>query len=170
MQKTLIVYGTRKGTTTGTVNLIAEVLRDKYSHIVDVAGTSQIKQYIKRIHEYDNVIIGSSIVSGWWKSKALSFAKRDVFEGKSIAIFVTAGGTLNKVEKSGMTKKDAINEAIKNYIDKYIRKFKFVPISKIAFGGKVVKREKMKYNNWNKEDIINWTIELGDKLLQKENQ
>ena len=164
MNKTLIVYGTRKGTTTETVLLIAEILRNKFSHVVDISDTKQIKEFRKRINEFDNIIIGSSIVSGWWKSKVLSFAKRDIFKGKNIAIFVTAGGTLNKVAKYGITKEEAINEAIKNYIDKYAKKFKFVPISKIAFGGKVVKKEKVKYNSWNKEDIINWTIDLVDKI------
>jgi menaquinone-dependent protoporphyrinogen IX oxidase len=166
MNKTLIVFGTRKGTTTETVLLIAEILKDKYSHIVDISDTSQIKHYRKRINEFDNIIIGSSIVSGLWKSKVLSFAKRDIFNGKNVAIFVTAGGTLNKVEKYGITKEEAINEAVRNYIDKYSKKFNFIPISKIAFGGKVIKSKKIRYNNWDREDIINWTIDLGNKISQ----
>ena len=162
--KTLIVYGTRKGMTTETVSVIAGILKDKFSHIVDIAETKQMRNYKKRIHEYDNIIIGTSIVSDRWKSRILSFAKQDIFENKPVAIFVTAGGTLNKVNKYGITKEAAINEAIEKYIEKYIKKFKFTPISKGAFGGRVIKRGAEKYNSWNKEDIINWTIDLGEKL------
>jgi len=164
MNKTLIIYGTRKGTTTETVHLIAEILRERYSQIVDISDSKQIKYFKKRINEFDNIIIGSSIVSGWWKRSVLSLAKRDIFNEKKVAIFVTAGGTLNKISKYGISKEEATNEAITNYIDKYLKKFKFVPIIKGAFGGKVVRKDKIKYNSWNKEDIINWTIDLGKRI------
>ena len=165
--KTLIVYGTRKGMTTETVSVIAGILKDRFSHSVDIAETRQVRYYKKRIHEYDNIIIGTSIVSDRWKSRILSLAKRNIFENKQVAIFVTAGGTLNKVKKYGITKEAAINEAIEKYIEKYIKKFKFTPISKGAFGGRVIKRGIEKYNSWNKEDIINWTTDLGDKLSEQ---
>jgi menaquinone-dependent protoporphyrinogen IX oxidase len=164
MDKTLIVYGTRYGTTVKTVLLIAEILGDKFSHTIEISDTKQIKHFRKRIHEFDHIIIGSSIVSGLWKRKVLNFAKRDIFKGKNVAIFVTAGGTMNKVEKYGIKKEEVINEAIEKYIDKYSGKFRFKPISKIAFGGKVIKREEIKYNSWDKEDIINWTVDLGNKM------
>jgi menaquinone-dependent protoporphyrinogen IX oxidase len=164
MNKTLIIYGTRKGTTTETVRVIAEILRADYSHVVDIYDSRQIKYFKKRINEFDNIIIGSSIVSGLWKSSVLSIVKRDLFKGKKVAVFVTAGGTLNKVSKYGISKEEATNEAITNYIDKYLKKFRFVPVSKGAFGGKVIKKDKIKYNSWNKEDIINWTIDLGKRI------
>jgi menaquinone-dependent protoporphyrinogen IX oxidase len=164
MNKTLIVYGTRKGTTTDTVQTIAEVLRSDYNHEVDICESSQLRVYKKRLNEFNNIIIGSSIVSGWWKDRVLSFAKNDFFEGKHDAVFVTAGGTLNKVQKYGLTKSEAIDEAIQKYIDKYLMKFKFNPISKAAFGGKVIKREVLRYNSWDKSDIVAWTKDLGIKL------
>lgn len=166
MNKTLIIYGTRKGTTSETVAVIAEVLRDKFSHNVEVTDTKKMRYYRKRINEYDNIIIGSSIVSGRWKGQILSFAKRDLFSNKKVAVFVTAGGTLNKVKKYGITKEEAINEAIEKYIEKYIEKFKFTPVSKGAFGGKVIKKGVEKYNSWNKDDIINWTVNLSEKLKE----
>lgn len=166
MNKTLIVYGTRKGTTTDTVQIIAEVLRCDYNHEVEICESSQLKAYKKRLIEFNNIIIGTSIVSGWWKGRVLSFAKKDLFEGKHVAVFVTAGGTLNKVQKYGMTKSEAVNEAIQKYIDKYLKKFKFNPISKTAFGGRVIKKEILRYNNWDKSDIETWTKDLGNKLSQ----
>ncbi|MCL6100951.1 MAG: hypothetical protein M1292_00445 [Bacteroidetes bacterium] len=166
MKKTLIVFGTRKGTTKETVQIIAEILRTDYNHEVDICESGQIRTYKKRLSEFNNIIIGSSIVSGRWKSQILTFAKKDIFSGKNVAIFVTAGGTLNKVQKYGYTKSEAINEAIQNYIDKYLKKFKFDPISKTAFGGKVIKKGVLKYNSWDKSDIIAWTNDLGIKLSQ----
>ncbi len=165
MNKTLIVYGTRKGTTTDTVNTIAEVLKSDHSHEVDICESGKIKLYKKRINEFDNIIIGTSIVSGRWKSSILSFARKNLFEGKNVAVFVTAGGTMNKVKKYGITKTEATNEAVVKYIDKYLGKFKFSPVSKAAFGGKVIKKEITRYNNWNRSDIIAWTKELGSKLI-----
>ena len=166
MSNTLIVYGTRKGMTAETVSVIAGVLKEKFNHSVDIACTKKIKHYKKRINDYNNIIIGSSIVSGRWKGKILSFAKKDVFNGKQVALFVTAGGTLNKVKKYGITKEAAINEAVEKYIETYLSKFKFVPVSKGAFGGRVVKKGIEKYNSWNKEDIIIWTNNLGEKLKE----
>jgi menaquinone-dependent protoporphyrinogen IX oxidase len=166
MNKTLIVYGTRKGTTTDTVQVIAEVLRYDFNHEVDICESVQLRSYKKRLSEFNTILIGSSIISGRWKGRVLSFAKKDLFKGKNVAVFVTAGGTLNKVQKFGLTKKEAINEAIGRYIDKYLEKFKFNPVSKAAFGGKVIRREVLKYNSWDKSDIITWTKELGNKLNQ----
>jgi len=74
---------------------------------------------------------------------------------------------MNKVEKYGITKEAAINEAIEKYIDKYTNKFRFTPISKMAFGGKVIKKGNIKYNSWNREDILKWSIDLGKKLKNK---
>jgi menaquinone-dependent protoporphyrinogen IX oxidase len=166
MNKTLIVYGTRKGTTTETVKVIADVLISDFNHEVDSCDSSQLRSYKKRLNEYSNIIIGSSIVSGSWKGTILSFAKKDLFKDKKVALFVTAGGTLNKVQKYGLSKSDATNEAIEKYIHRYLKKFKFYPISKGAFGGKVIKKETVRYNSWDKSDIVTWTKELGLKLSQ----
>lgn len=168
MNNTLLVYGTRKGTTTDTVQTIAEVLRSDFNHSVDICGSDKLKLYKKRRNEFDNIIIGSSVVSGRWKSRVLSFAKKDQFGNKNVAVFVTAGGTLNKVQKYGMTKQDAVDEAIQKYIEKYSGRFKFTPVSKAAFGGKVVKKKGIKYNNWDKSDIEAWAKELGIKFGQAE--
>jgi len=64
MNYTLIVYGTRKGTTTKTAIIIADTLRRRFLYTVEVSDTKHLKYYKKRLAEYDNIIIGSSIVSG----------------------------------------------------------------------------------------------------------
>jgi menaquinone-dependent protoporphyrinogen IX oxidase len=164
MKHTIIVFGTRKGMTENTVNVIAETLIQKHHHNVEIANVKDIRKYKHRLSEFDNLIVGSSIKSGRWVSSALRFLKKNTFAGKSVAIFVTAGGTLNKEKKYGMKKEDVIDEAISKYIDLYLPKFSFTPISKMAFGGRVVRSGKEKYNSWNRKDIETWAIELGKML------
>jgi menaquinone-dependent protoporphyrinogen IX oxidase len=164
MKHIFILYGTRRGTTENTVNVLAETLILKYHHQVEVMNVKYSKSVKRRLNDFDAFIVGSSIKSGRWVSSALRFLKRHTFAGKPVAIFVTAGGTLNKEKKYGMKKEEVIAEAISKYIDLYLPKFRFDPISKMAFGGRVVRSGKEKYNSWNRGDIEAWAIELGKML------
>ena len=57
MKKTLIAYGTRKGATADTAAVIAKVLRDKFSLIVDVVNIKETNGSFD-LGEYQNIIIG----------------------------------------------------------------------------------------------------------------
>ena len=118
MKKTLIVYGTRKGATADTARVILDVLTKQFSYQVDVIDVKHLKKVEKNLEEYNNIIVGSSIVSGRWVSKVLRFLKKYDFSNKKIVVFLSAGGTLNKVNKYGISKEEAIKEAVNNYIDK----------------------------------------------------
>lgn len=161
MKQTLIIFGTRKGTTETTAKVLAETLMLKHKHHVEIVNVKSIKKYKKKLHDFDNLIMGSSIVSGKWVSRALRFLKKNSFQNQQVAIFVTAGGTLNKQSKYGLSKEEAVSEAVTNYIDKYLPRFKFVPVSKIAFGGRVVRSGIERYNSWNRDDIEHWANKLG---------
>ncbi len=162
--KTLILYGTRKGTTKKTCEVIAEELAQKYKHQVDVINVRQYKTIKKHLNDYQNIIIASSIISGHWVGKAQKILKKSGKLQQNLLVFVTAGGTMNKIAKYGYTKQEAIEEGIEKYIDKYLNKYKVQVLDKMVFGGRVVKKEKVKYDNWNKEDIEAWTTEIG-KLI-----
>jgi menaquinone-dependent protoporphyrinogen IX oxidase len=164
MKRTLIVYGTRKGTTKNTADVIAETLIIKHGHVVEITNVKNIKAYKRRLNEFDNFIVGSSIQSGRWVSRALRFLKKYDFKNQKVAIFVTAGGTLYKEKRLGLKKEEVITEAIHNYIDRYLPKFRFSPVSEMAFGGSVIRSGKEKYNSWNRDDIEAWAISLG-KIL-----
>ena len=161
MKRTLIVYGTRKGTTENTAQVIGETLILKHKHHVEMMNIRQIRRVNRRLREFDNLIVGSSIVSGRWKWIVLWFLKRNTFKGLKVALFVTAGDTMNKTKKYGIYKEDARQEAVENYIDKYLDQFPFTPVAKTAFGGMVVRSGKEKYNSWVREDIESWAISLG---------
>lgn len=166
MQKTLIVYGTRRGTTADTAQVIGETLVLKCHHKVEMTDVRYVRKYKKSIAEFNNIIVGSSIVSGRWVGQALRFLKKHAFSDQKVAVFVTAGGTLNKFLKEGIPKDVLVKEAVQKYIDKYLPKFKFVPVAKTAFGGNVERKGIMKYNNWNREEIEQWVIILGN-LIEK---
>lgn len=166
MQKTLIVFGTRRGTTADTAQVIGETLTLKCHHKVEMTNVKAIRKYKKKLSEFNNIIVGSSIVSGRWVSKAMRFLRKQAFSNQNVAVFVTAGGTLNKSAREGIPRDQVIKEAIQKYIDRYQSTFKFKPVAKAAFGGNVQRNGTMKYNNWNREEIESWTAYLGS-LLEK---
>ena len=165
MNRTLIVYGTRRGTTETTAQVIAETLILKHKFDVEITNIKRIKKFKRRLDDFDNLIVGSSIVSGRWKSSVLHFLKKYDFNNQKVALFVTAGGTMNKEKKYGLSREQVRGEAIQNYIDNYLDKFSFTPVAKTAFGGRVVRSHKEKYNSWRREDIEGWAIQLGKILV-----
>ena len=164
MKHTLIVYGTRRGTTERTAQVIGEMLVLKFSHDVQMVNVNKIRKFRKTLHTYDNLIIGSSIVRGKWVFRAKWFLKRYNFNNQKVAIFVTAGFTLNKEIELGIPKVEVVKEAIEKYIDENIEQTNLKPVSKMAFGGMIVRSRKEKFNSWRREDIESWVMELG-KLL-----
>ncbi len=164
MKHTLIVYGTRRGTTERTAQVIGEMLTLRFSHNVQMVNIKKILKYWKTLHTYDNLIIGSSIVNGRWVFLAKWFLKRHDFSNQKLAVFVTAGITLNKEIVLGVPKNEVVKEAIENYIDKYIENTNIKPVSKMAFGGMIVRSRREKFNGWKREDIESWVMQLG-KLL-----
>ena len=168
MIRTLIIYGTRRGTTENTVSVIAETLILRHHHVVEISNIKKIKRYKHRFDEFDNYIIGSSIVSGRWINRVLRFLRKHDFEDRKVALFVTAGNTMDKVQRMGLTQDQAREEAIQNYITKYLDKFSFVPVDVTAFGGMVVRSGIQKYNTWNRNDIESWAIRLGKLFARKE--
>lgn len=164
MKRTLIVYGTRRGTTERTAQVIGEMLVLKFSHDVQIVNVNRIRKYRKTLASFDNMIIGSSIVKGRWVFRARWFLKRHDFSNYKLAIFVTAGFTLNKEIELGIPKKEVVNEAIAKYIDKYLKKTNIKPVSKMAFGGEIHRSHRKKFNSWKREDIESWVMQLG-KLL-----
>ena len=169
MDHTLIVYGTRRGTTEKTCEVIAETLILKHKHKVELTNIRKIRKFKKRLNEFDNLIIGSSIVRGRWKSRVLRFLKKNDFQNKSVALFVTAGLTMNKENLFGSNREEVRAEAIRQYIESYLEELSFVPVSKTAFGGVIVRSGSTKFNSWIREDIENWAKSIGDIFSKRAN-
>ena len=154
MSKILITYGTRKGASAETARVLGEVLMDQFYCSVDIVNVDEVKPYLQKWREYDGVIIGSSIVAGKWTAKAARFVKK-------MNIFVSAAGMLNEAKLGKTDKETAIKTAVEKYIDRQLSGTVLKPIAKTAFGGRMIMFGKKKYDNWNKDDIIDWARILG---------
>jgi menaquinone-dependent protoporphyrinogen IX oxidase len=163
--KALIVYGTRYGMTKLTVDTISEELETKYNFEITVSENRLNRDLKKVVDEFDLIIAGSSIVSGFWRSGVKRFLKKYCSNNKKVAIFVTAGGTLYYAKDKGLTKEEAIEKAKEKYILPLIKKYKLTPVLLGVFGGQYKKKNKVRYNNWDKDDILKWTDELVQVVL-----
>jgi len=160
-KKTLIVYGTRKGMTAKSAEIIAEVLRTKFKHEVDVLNLKKTRGKIS-IQDYHNIIIGSGIAMGFWVGKVKRFLKHD-FSDKKVSVFVCSGLAGDALLADD---KEKHQNTIERYINKPLSKVPALqPVAKMAFGGRWIKKDGAPVvDNWKKEHVEQWANELG-KLL-----
>ncbi|MFW9997451.1 MAG: flavodoxin domain-containing protein [Candidatus Odinarchaeota archaeon] len=159
MNSTLIVYGTRCGASREVAELIASVLRDKFSLKVEVVNIKKMKGK-NALEDYENIIVGSSIACGKWTKQAERFLKND-FSDKKVAIFVTSGGAGEALEKNDQ---ELYQKWQKLYITDVITPYDVKPVSIKAFGGHFRFFKKAFIDNLNHNHIKEWADQLG-KLL-----
>jgi menaquinone-dependent protoporphyrinogen oxidase len=88
MNKILVTYATRAGSTFEVAVLVAEVLR--------TTGATVDVRYVRAVHElkgYDAVVIGSAIRMGQWLPEAVEFVKahREALSHLPTAYFLVSG-------------------------------------------------------------------------------
>jgi menaquinone-dependent protoporphyrinogen oxidase len=158
--KTLIAYGTRRGITAETASIIADILRDKFSHTIDVINVKKVKKEVN-LDQYEAFIVGSSIAYDRWTKEAKKFLTND-FANKKVAFFVCSGNA------GGAAKEKNIEEYEKfqnQYINDVIREHPHIkPIAIKAFGGRVRYFGINFLNNWDREAVIFWAEKLGELL------
>ena len=127
MNKVLIVYGTRYGTTTEVV----QDMRNTASELgvqVDVVHLEKGTPFPEP-DEYDLVIIGSGIQAGQWTKRPLKYIeqKLESLSKTKVALFVVSGYAGNP---------DKVAEAQINYLDKMSENYPgLAPISTALIGG-----------------------------------
>ncbi len=94
-KKVLIVYGTRYGSTEGTSEKIAEILKENEINVDIYNLKATPKKEIPNINNYNGVIIGSSIKIGQWTKDVKEFVSNqkeslNSFKGK-LGFFVSSG-------------------------------------------------------------------------------
>jgi len=161
--KTLVLYGTRGGATRQSAELIAGRLSEMHHHETELVDTRDFHLVKKRMSDFDNIVIGSSIRSGMWVSKCLGVLKKLKDPDQKLFVFVSAGGTMHKPEKYGISRDEARGEAINKYIDKYLDKYGIEVSLKTAFGGWVMKKEALRYKSWLEDEVVNWAEEIAAK-------
>ncbi|MFX1512160.1 MAG: flavodoxin domain-containing protein [Promethearchaeota archaeon] len=160
MHKILIAYGTRRGVTAETASIIADILREKFSHTVDIIDLKKQKGEIE-LGKYQNVIIGSSIAYDRWTKEAKKFLLND-FTDKRVAVFVCSGNAGGAAEKNEV---EEYQDFQKKYIDNVLSEYTHIkPVATKAFGGRVRYFRITFFDNWNRDIIVSWAEELGEKL------
>jgi menaquinone-dependent protoporphyrinogen IX oxidase len=128
--KTLIVYGTRYGATTGTSGEIARILA---AEGFDVRVVNAKEEKIRDISEYGLIIIGSGMQMGKWTGEADDFLRRfqNELDQKKHAIFVSSMKTVS--EREGKTE-DVISSR-KVALEDKVTQYGLHPIALGFFGG-----------------------------------
>ncbi len=182
--KTLIVYGTRYGATTGTSEEIAKTLREEgfYVRVVNAK-----EENVADISEYELIIVGSGMKIDRWTKEPENFLEKFWKElaKKKVAIFVSS--CVQAIyEYEGNT--EAMERAWKKYLEEKAEKYFLNPITMAIFGG-VFPYDKMGwlerrtvgqlwrkyeeagfekkdgvYDTRNWDAIRNWTKELAKKV------
>ncbi len=127
MNKILICYGTRYGTTTEVVQDMSNTARELGAQ-VDVVHLEKGTPFPEP-EEYDLVIIGSGIQAGQWTKRPLKYIeeKLDSLSKTKVALFVVSGYAGDP---------DKVAEAQANYLDIMSEKYLGLsPISTALIGG-----------------------------------
>ena len=128
--RTLIVFGTRYGATTGTSEEIARALREEG---FDVKVVDAKKEKIRNISEYDLIVVGSGMKMGKWTSEADDFLKKfqKELEQKKLAIFASTMKTVS--EREGKT--EDVAQMRKAALEDKVAQYNLHPIALGFFGG-----------------------------------
>ncbi len=165
MSKTLIAFGTRYGATHKSSEVIAKVLKEKFTHEVELVKLSSETENVD-LSNFDNVIVGTSIAKFSWTKRAKNFLKND-FRGKKLFVFISSAAlTYAALEKGEM---DKYKKHKKRFLDNVVKKNANVePTSTAVFGGWIRKgkTEEFRLFNWKEEDMVKWAEEIG-KLTEK---
>ena len=108
INRILISYGTRYGSTGEIAERIGEILREKS---VSVEVVDLKKRRVEYIDDYDLIIVGSGIQASKWTKEPLRFLEknREVLSRKRVAIFVSCGSANDPIR---------CNEATENYLQR----------------------------------------------------
>ena len=129
--KTLIVYGTRYGATSGTSEEVASVLRGE-GFKVRVVNAKE--ERIEGVSEFELVIVGGGLQMGRWPSETEDFLKKFQKEltQKKVAVFVSSAMKA-LLEHEG--KGEELEKTRQTFLEDKPAKYGLKPISVAFFGG-----------------------------------
>jgi len=159
MNRVLIAYGTRYGTTTEVVQEMSSTARELGAH-VDVVQLEKGTPF-PTPEEYDLVIIGSGIRAGQWTKEPLEFIEQNLesLSKTKVALFVVSGYAGNP---------DKVAEAQAEYLDKMSENYPGLsPFSTALIGGMF---EFKKYNLVVRalvKSIVKNQLPPGEKIPEK---
>ena len=129
--KTLIIFGTRYGSTASTSQEIAEVLRNEG---FDVEVIDAHNKMIDDLTNYELVLIGSGVQMGKWTKEPQKFMKRNnrELQQKKVALFISSGAaSIEQAEGN----KDEYEKLYHKQVIEVAKKFNIKSIKCGMFGG-----------------------------------
>jgi menaquinone-dependent protoporphyrinogen oxidase len=113
IERTLICYGTRYGSTGEIAERIGEILKEKGAS-VDVIDLKKGK--VKDLDNYELIIVGSGIQVDKWTKEPKKFLEKnkDVLSRKRVAIFVSCGTANDPTRCDEATEKYLKQVAVEN--------------------------------------------------------
>jgi menaquinone-dependent protoporphyrinogen oxidase len=132
MNKALIVYGTRYGTTANTSEIIADTLRQEGFEVKVVDAK---KDKVQSLGEFNLIIVGSGIQMGKWTKEPEEFLKKyqNELSKKKVALFVSCGSA-NPLSE-GEQKNKEMDDAKRKYLEDKSVEYNVKPVALGFFGG-----------------------------------
>jgi menaquinone-dependent protoporphyrinogen oxidase len=147
LDRTLVAYATKGGTTEEYAKAIASVLRDNKMQ-VDLVDLK--KNHDPDLAQYRSVIVGSGVKIQRIHGNGRKFLEKD-FGDRKVAIFL-----------SSLEPKD---EAIKKYIDKILEKnTKLKPVAVEVFGGRMRFLGKTREDKMDIDKAKEWAQNIAGQL------
>jgi menaquinone-dependent protoporphyrinogen oxidase len=154
MKNTLIAYASKGGATGQAAQIIADVLKEKYTLEVDLVN---LRKDSPNLAQYKNVVVGAGVRGGKVYGEALDFLKQD-FGNRKVAFFVCCGG-------AGDPKN--YEESCAKYVTKVLANYPNVKtVATEAFGGCMKLLGKTLFDNVDPAKIRAWAETLGSKLAE----
>lgn len=165
--KTLVLYGTRRGATEKTAEVIHRILTEEFRFDAELIDADETVLTVKALREYGAVIAGSSIMAGFWKGSVKKTLRRC---GKAdvprVALFVSAGGSLNISDPENPSAlREAEEKAVNRYIAPVAKRYRLSLADAGAFGGIMEVRGEVQFDSWREEPIRKWTRRVAEKFL-----
>ncbi len=159
-RRILIVFGSRFGATRNSAEVIADLLREVLDADVIVRRPRALSRSERRLEGVDAVVVGSSIVMGRWVPGVRRFLERTDFEGKRLAIFVSAAGVLNdRTEELSIEGRRAL--AVSRFVDPVLAAVEAKPVTVAALGGWWRLFGHDVFNNWDEAMVQGWAHEVA---------
>ena len=149
INKILVAYVSKGGATREAAEIIAGVLKNKYTLEIDVID---LRKNSPKLEEYNIVIVGAGVRGGRVYKEALKFLKQDFGERK-VAFFVCCGG-------AGDPK--SYEEACTKYLTNVLADYPNLKVLAMeAFGGRMKVLGRTLFDNFDPKKIREWAEEIN---------
>jgi len=164
--KLLVAWATRQGSTRASAIVLARAISELPG--IEAEERNAARVGTGDLSAYDGFVVGSSIMAGMWKGSAKRLVAKLGKAGKSVAVFVSAGGVLNGKKPGAApdappegTIPERQAEAVALFLDPVLAKLGVRPVAKTAFGGRMTMFGKLMFDSWDADLVKAWAPELA---------